>query len=66
MWKSVSPCSLVAAAGLAYWLSDLGTGVFHWSVDNYGSKDTWLVGGVIDAFQVGPVTYCLPRHRRAF
>jgi len=40
-----------AAAALAWWLSDLGTGVFHWSVDNYGSAQTPLLGGVIDAFQ---------------
>ena len=43
--------SLVGAAALAYWLADLGTGVFHWSVDNYGSKKTPVMGGIIDAFQ---------------
>jgi len=41
----------VGTIGLAYWTSDLGTGIFHWSVDNYGSKATPLLGGVIDAFQ---------------
>lgn len=35
----------------AYVLSDLGSGVFHWSVDNYGSDKTPLFGGVIAAFQ---------------
>lgn len=24
------------SAGLAYVLADLGTGIYHWSVDNYG------------------------------
>ena len=43
--------SLVGSGLLAYWLSDLGTGVFHWSVDNYGSKATPVMGGIIDAFQ---------------
>lgn len=43
--------SLVGAAALAYWLSDLGTGVFHWSVDNYGGPETPVMGGIINAFQ---------------
>ena len=43
--------SLLASCAMAYWLSDLGTGVFHWSVDNYGSKATPVMGGIIDAFQ---------------
>ena len=41
----------LVTVGLAYWTSDLGTGIFHWSVDNYGSKSTPLLGKVIDAFQ---------------
>jgi hypothetical protein len=42
----------VAAAALgAYVFSDLGTGVYHWAVDNYGSGATPLVGGQIAAFQ---------------
>lgn len=32
-------------------LGDLGTGVFHWSVDNYGSINTPIVGTVCAAFQ---------------
>lgn len=32
-------------------LADLGTGIFHWSVDNYGDKSTPIAGNVIDAFQ---------------
>lgn len=39
------------ALGASYFLSDFGTGVYHWSVDNYGSGDTPLVGGQIAAFQ---------------
>ena len=43
--------TLVASMAGAYWLSDAGTGIFHWSVDNYGSKATPVMGGIIDAFQ---------------
>lgn len=32
-------------------LGDLGTGIFHWSVDNYGSIHTPVVGTVCAAFQ---------------
>jgi ubiquitin-conjugating enzyme E2 variant len=32
-------------------LGDLGTGVFHWSVDNYGGLKTPVVGSVCAAFQ---------------
>ena len=35
----------------SYVFSDLGTGIFHWSVDNYGDKNTPIAGNVIDAFQ---------------
>lgn len=52
---SASP-ALAAAQGLALvaaaWLAaDLVVGVFHWSVDNYGSGATPVIGHVIDAFQ---------------
>ncbi|KAJ9527122.1 hypothetical protein QJQ45_025170, partial [Haematococcus lacustris] len=43
--------SMASAVGLAYLLSDLGTGVYHWSVDNYGSGSTPLFGRQIAAFQ---------------
>lgn len=36
----------------AYVLSDLGTGIYHWSVDNYGDGTTPIVGKQIAAFQV--------------
>ena len=50
-FNDVDAMAMAITIGLAYWTSDLGTGIFHWSVDNYGSKDTPLLGGVIDAFQ---------------
>ncbi|XXG79676.1 hypothetical protein AAC387_Pa09g0696 [Persea americana] len=39
------------AALLGYVLADLATGIFHWSVDNYGDINTPIFGGVIDSFQ---------------
>lgn len=41
----------VAAATAAYVLADFATGVYHWSVDNYGSGATPIVGDQIAAFQ---------------
>ena len=32
-------------------VGDFGTGVFHWSVDNYGSLKTPVVGAICHAFQ---------------
>uniref|UniRef100_A0A7S0ZBR6 Lipid desaturase domain-containing protein n=1 Tax=Timspurckia oligopyrenoides TaxID=708627 RepID=A0A7S0ZBR6_9RHOD len=32
-------------------LADFGTAVYHWAVDNYGDRNTPLVGYQIDAFQ---------------
>jgi len=43
--------AVALAALLGYIFSDLGSGIFHWSVDNYGNDKTPLVGGVIAAFQ---------------
>ena len=40
-----------AALGAGWLLADLGTGFYHWGVDNYGSPDTPLVGQQIAAFQ---------------
>lgn len=37
---------------LASWvLADFGSGVLHWSVDNYGNGKTPIMGGIIAAFQ---------------
>lgn len=35
----------------AYILADLGTGIYHWGVDNYGDANTPVFGPQIDAFQ---------------
>lgn len=40
-----------AAIALSIVLGDFGTGVFHWSVDNYGSIKTPVFGSVCVAFQ---------------
>jgi len=41
-----------AATLLSSWvLSDLGSGIFHWSVDNYGNGRTPVMGSLIAAFQ---------------
>jgi len=37
---------------LSSWaIADLGSGILHWSVDNYGNGRTPLFGGIISAFQ---------------
>lgn len=42
----------VAVILLASWvLADLGSGILHWSVDNYGNGRTPIMGGIIAAFQ---------------
>jgi hypothetical protein len=41
-----------AALFLSAWtLADFGSGVLHWSVDNYGNGRTPIMGGIIAAFQ---------------
>lgn len=35
----------------SYVLADFGSGVLHWSVDNYGNGRTPIMGGIIAAFQ---------------
>ncbi|KAL3680638.1 hypothetical protein R1sor_023594 [Riccia sorocarpa] len=43
---------LVATSIIAgYALADLGSGVYHWGVDNYGDARTPIFGSQIDAFQ---------------
>eukprot|EP00899_Mesostigma_viride_P006510 jgi/Mesvir1/15860/Mv03406-RA.1 len=39
------------AAALAYILSDLGSGVYHWAIDNYGDANTPIFGQQIAGFQ---------------
>ena len=42
----------VPALQVGYEFADLGSGVYHWSMDNYGSKNTPIFGTQIEAFQV--------------
>ncbi|XP_068644366.1 fatty acid desaturase 4, chloroplastic-like [Aristolochia californica] len=39
------------AALLGYFLADLGSGVYHWGIDNYGGAETPVFGTQIAAFQ---------------
>lgn len=39
------------AGYIGYILADLGSGVYHWGIDNYGDASTSLFGSQIDAFQ---------------
>lgn len=49
----VGRTALTAAATIvASWVAaDFGSGVFHWSVDNYGNGRTPVMGNIIAAFQ---------------
>ncbi|KAL3821035.1 hypothetical protein ACJIZ3_006940 [Penstemon smallii] len=39
-------------AGLfGYVMADLGSGIYHWGIDNYGGAETPVFGAQIDAFQ---------------
>lgn len=40
-----------AAALSGYVMADLGSGVYHWGIDNYGRAGTPLLGPQIEAFQ---------------
>ncbi|KAI3466236.1 hypothetical protein Pfo_022899 [Paulownia fortunei] len=39
------------AALIGYVAADLGTGIYHWAIDNYGSAETPVFGSQIEAFQ---------------
>lgn len=44
--------AIAAATVVASWLAaDFGSGVLHWSVDNYGNGRTPVMGNIIAAFQ---------------
>lgn len=44
--------AITTATVASSWLmADLGSGVLHWSVDNYGNGRTPVMGGIIAAFQ---------------
>jgi len=49
--SGLDPISGIIAAGLSVVVGDFATGVFHWSVDNYGRLETPIVGTVCAAFQ---------------
>jgi peptidoglycan/LPS O-acetylase OafA/YrhL len=42
---------IAGALALAWLLADLGSGIFHWSVDNYGGISTPVFGVMCAAFQ---------------
>ena len=41
----------IATIAASWVAADFGSGVFHWSVDNYGNGRTPIVGNIIAAFQ---------------
>ncbi|XP_054799667.1 fatty acid desaturase 4, chloroplastic-like [Prosopis cineraria] len=41
----------VLAGWVGYILADLGSGVYHWAIDNYGDESTPVFGPQIEAFQ---------------
>lgn len=41
----------ILAGLVGYILADLGSGVYHWGIDNYGNASTPFFGTQIDAFQ---------------
>mmetsp|Transcript_37341 Transcript_37341/g.57315 ORF Transcript_37341/g.57315 Transcript_37341/m.57315 type:complete len:371 (+) Transcript_37341:42-1154(+) len=47
----VSLVTALAVSLSSYILADFGSGVLHWSVDNYGNGRTPIMGGIIAAFQ---------------
>jgi len=49
--EALNPLTAIISVILSVILGDLGTGIFHWSVDNYGSIKTPIVGTVCAAFQ---------------
>jgi len=47
----VSSVEALTVVMTSWILADLGSGVLHWSVDNYGNGRTPIMGGIIAAFQ---------------
>eukprot|EP00566_Odontella_aurita_P020611 CAMPEP_0113535240 /NCGR_PEP_ID=MMETSP0015_2-20120614/5594_1 /TAXON_ID=2838 /ORGANISM="Odontella" /LENGTH=356 /DNA_ID=CAMNT_0000434469 /DNA_START=382 /DNA_END=1453 /DNA_ORIENTATION=- /assembly_acc=CAM_ASM_000160 len=41
----------LAVIASSWAIADLGSGILHWSVDNYGNGRTPIMGGIIAAFQ---------------
>lgn len=46
-----SAIGFVIAALVGFEFADFGSGVYHWSMDNYGNKNTPIFGTQIEAFQ---------------
>ena len=46
--NSIAALSILCSSWV---LADLGSGIFHWSVDNYGNGKTPILGSIIAAFQ---------------
>lgn len=42
---------VVASVVIGYEFADMGSGVYHWAMDNYGDKNTPVFGTQIEAFQ---------------
>eukprot|EP01038_Epipyxis_sp_PR26KG_P006762 gene6762-9264_t len=47
----IAAINLIMTIGASVVIGDLATGIFHWSVDNYGSIKTPIFGSVCAAFQ---------------
>ena len=39
------------AGYIGFILADLGSGIYHWGIDNYGDESTPIFGNQIEAFQ---------------
>lgn len=48
---ALTAAQAVALTVTSWILADFGSGVLHWSVDNYGNGRTPIMGGIIAAFQ---------------
>jgi len=42
---------VIACLLASWWSADLGSGILHWAVDNYGNGRTPVMGSIIAAFQ---------------
>lgn len=49
----VAAAALVAGSALAGWAAaDIGSGIFHWAVDNYPTRNTPVLGELAEKFQI--------------
>jgi hypothetical protein len=54
-----SALGALAAFLIGFEFADFGSGVYHWAMDNYGSKSTPVFGTQIEAFQVRRSFECI-------